>query len=259
MSDAEADYRLPALTRGRILKRYKRFLADVELANGEVVIAHCPNTGAMTGCWEPGAPVEISHSDNPKRKLAWTLERVDMGSGWVGVNTARTNQIIETFLNKGLIPGLETFESLQREPRVNPGSADRSRFDFLLTGADGSRCYIEVKNTSLIHEDRICFPDAVTARGRKHLELLAERATIGDRAVILYAPEPAGRSGIWPGRPRRSGVRRQSGGSGITWRGSVRSAVATHRLGDQLRRADGLRDELIERTVAGQPHWLFRR
>ena len=86
--------KLPPLQEGRILNRYKRFLADIELPDGRVVTAHCPNTGSMLGCWEPGAPVQLSHSENPRRKLAWTLERVDMGGGWIGVNTSRTNAVV---------------------------------------------------------------------------------------------------------------------------------------------------------------------
>ncbi|MES9956115.1 MAG: sugar fermentation stimulation protein SfsA, partial [Sedimenticola sp.] len=106
---------LPPLTRGRIIKRYKRFLADVVLDDGSQVTAHCPNTGSMRGCWEPDAPVQLSHSDNPKRKLAWTLERVDMGKGWVGVNTARTNAVVAEAVIEGKVPSLAGYEQLKRE------------------------------------------------------------------------------------------------------------------------------------------------
>lgn len=179
--------RFPPLTRGRILRRYQRFLADVELPGGEVVTAHCPNTGSMSGCWAPGAPAELSASDNPKRKLRWTLERVDMGQGWVGVNTGRTNQIMVWFLERGRVPGLEGYSSLRREPTYRaPGWPD-SRFDALLT-ADGRRdCYVEVKNTTLYTEGAIRFPDAKTERGRKHLLLLRHAVSEGHRGVILFA------------------------------------------------------------------------
>ncbi|MEA3292434.1 MAG: DNA/RNA nuclease SfsA [Pseudomonadota bacterium] len=179
---------LPPLTAGRILRRYKRFLADVELESGEIVTAHCPNTGSMQGCWAPGARVEISHSDNPGRKLPWTLERVDMGGGWIGVNTGRVNAVIAEAIEKGSIPTLSGYSTLKREPAYQAPGFPKSRFDLLLTDA-GERpdCYIEIKNATLLVNDVIEFPDAVTTRGRKHLELLAYAAGEGLRAVMLYA------------------------------------------------------------------------
>ena len=178
---------VPPLTRGRILKRYKRFLADVELPDGRIVTAHCPNTGSMTGCWEPGAPAELSASDNPKRKLKWTLERVDMGKGWVGVNTSRANQVMGSFLAGGKIPGLDGYDAMRSEPTYLAEDFPKSRFDALLTG-DGRRdCYVEVKNTTLYADGAIRFPDAVTDRGRKHLLLLRHAVRAGHRGVILFA------------------------------------------------------------------------
>lgn len=187
MNPHRQEYTLPPLTNGRILDRYKRFLADIELDDGSVITAHCPNTGSMTGCWARGAPVQISHSDNPRRKLEWTLERVDMGQGWVGVNTARTNRIINYLVSQRLIPGLAEFDEIQREPGYSPEGFERSRFDLLLKNHNAADCYIEVKNTSLIMDDRILFPDAVTVRGRKHLQLLAHAVRNGFRGVILFA------------------------------------------------------------------------
>lgn len=187
MNTSSPAYALPPLTNGRILKRYKRFLADVELDTGELVTAHCANTGSMTGCWKPGAPVQLSHSDNPKRKLAWTLERVDMGAGWIGVNTARTNHIVCALINARLIPGLEAFDDIKREPAYSPVGYDRSRFDLLLTAADRADCFIEVKNTTLVVGNQVQFPDAVTSRGRKHLTLLAHAVEEGHRGVMLFA------------------------------------------------------------------------
>lgn len=179
--------RFPPLTRGTIVSRYKRFLADVKLDSGELVTAHCPNTGAMTGCWAPGAPVELSASDNPRRKLNWTLERVDMGQGWVGVNTSRTNHIISWFIEHGKVPGFEHFDQLQREPSYIAEGFPRSRFDLLLRSDTEPDCYIEIKNTTLLMDSRIQFPDAVTERGRKHLLLLAHAVEAGFRGVILFA------------------------------------------------------------------------
>ncbi len=178
---------MPPLTAGRILSRYKRFLADVELENGEVVVAHCPNTGAMTGCWAPGAAVELSASTNPKRKLNWTLERVDMGQGWIGVNTTRTNHIIAELIRNKEIPGLTQYDLLQSEPVYSAPDFPRSRFDFLLRGVAGADCYVEVKNATLLVAGQIQFPDAVTQRGRKHLLLLLDAVQRGYRGVILYA------------------------------------------------------------------------
>ncbi|MEW8425210.1 MAG: DNA/RNA nuclease SfsA [Candidatus Thiodiazotropha sp.] len=177
---------LPPLTNGRILRRYKRFLADIELPGGEVVTAHCPNTGSMLGCWQPGAPVQLSHSDNPRRKLAWTLERVDMGQGWIGVHTGRTNPVIEEALREGRIAELVGYRSIRREV-VYSHDGERSRFDLFL--AEGSRvdAWVEVKNVTLWRGDGLSFPDAVTARGRKHLELLAAACGQGYRGVMVYA------------------------------------------------------------------------
>ena len=174
-----------------MIRRYKRFLADVRLESGEEVIAHCPNTGRMTGCWEPGAPVELSASDNPKRKLRWTVERVDMGRGWVGVNTARTNAIVNAFIEEKKIPGLDQYDLCLKEPAFSAKGFPPSRFDFLLSQTAQqkpvSSCYVEVKNATLIVGDSIQFPDAVSDRGRKHLLLLQQAARQGFRAVILFA------------------------------------------------------------------------
>ena len=129
---------LPKLTPGRILRRYKRFLADVELANGELVTAHCPNTGSMRSCWQPGVPVELSHSSDPKRKIAWTLARVDMGSGWVGVHTGRTNPVMAEGIAEGRIPPLAGYDELRREVRFELEGHPRSRLDLqLLNGPEG--------------------------------------------------------------------------------------------------------------------------
>lgn len=180
-------YALPPLYDAVLLNRYKRFLADVRLPDGSTVTAHCPNTGSMRSCWEPGAPVQLSHSENPKRKLAWTLERVDMGHGWIGVNTGRVNQIVASAINGGHIPQLSGYDQLQREPAFLVPGFPASRFDMLLRA--GSRCdaYVEVKNTTLMLERVISFPDSVTVRGRKHLELLSEAVRQGNRGVIVFA------------------------------------------------------------------------
>ena len=178
--------KLPALANGRILKRYKRFLADVELDNGELVVAHVPNTGRMTGCWKPGAPVQLSHSDNPRRKLAWTLERVDMGNGWVGVNTQRTNPVVEEALVRNRVSLLDGYGRIERE-KVPPLEGRRSRLDLFLSRGRDADAWIEVKNVTLLEGDCLAFPDAVSVRGSKHLRDLQLLVAKGYRAVILYA------------------------------------------------------------------------
>ena len=178
---------LPPLTPGRIQRRYKRFLADVELEDGSLVTAHCPNTGSMRGCWEPGAPVELSHSDNPRRKLAWTLERVDMGAGWVGVNTARTNGVVAEAIAAGRVPSLAGYTGLRREVTWDLPGHPRSRLDLMLTGGGGPDVLVEVKNVTLLEGDRLLFPDAVSERALKHIELLHGVVGQGMRGVILFA------------------------------------------------------------------------
>ena len=179
--------KLPTLTNGKIISRYKRFLADIELNSGDTVTAHCPNTGSMQGCWKQGAPVQVSASDNPKRKLQWTLERVDMGAGWIGINTSRVNTIMSGFINDNAVPGLEGYSNLKREPAYNVDGFDRSRFDILLSGSKRKPCFVEVKNTTLYRNQEIQFPDAKTARGKKHLKLLQHAAKNGYRSVMLFA------------------------------------------------------------------------
>ncbi len=178
--------RLPPLVNGWILRRYQRFLADVELADGRRVVAHVPNTGRMTGCWAPGAPVQLSHSDDPRRKLAWTLERVDMGGGWIGVNTHRVNGVVEEGVRQGRVPGLKGYRHTRREVMADVVSA-ASRLDLLLEEGPAPPAWVEIKNTTLLVENALCFPDAVTTRGRKHLETLERLRHAGFRAVILFA------------------------------------------------------------------------
>jgi len=187
--------RLPPLVSGRILRRYKRFLADVALDDGRSVTAHCPNTGSMTSCWAPGAAAQVSYSDNPKRKLSWTLERVDMGRGWVGVHTGRTNAVVAEGIADGRVHALSGYRHIRHEPPFNLASHPPSRFDLLLTGGTEPDAFVEVKNTTLLDGDVIRFPDAVTVRGRKHLLLLVEAVRLGHRGVIVFAVNrPEGRA-----------------------------------------------------------------
>ena len=138
--------------------------------------------------------MQLSHSGNPKRKLPWTLERIDMGKGWVGVNTSRVNRIVAAAVNSGRVPPLAGYRGMRNEPAFRaPGFPD-SRFDLLLSDGPQRDAFVEVKNTTLVQGESITFPDAVTERGRKHLELLLEAVKQGRRGVILFAlNRPEGR------------------------------------------------------------------
>ena len=176
---------LPPLTPARLLRRYKRFLADVELADGSQVTAWCPNPGAMSGCMAPGWPVSLSFSADPRRKLAWTWEVSHAPDGPdILVHTGRTNALAREAIEAGLLPGLGTGGRLRSEVRVDR----HSRMDFLLEADDGPPCWIEVKAVTLPTEvpGLGAFPDARTARGRKHLDTLMARVAAGERAVQLF-------------------------------------------------------------------------
>lgn len=180
-------YRYPSLYPGILLKRYKRFFADVQLATGEVVTAHCPNTGPMTGVSTLGSAVQLSKSDNPNRKLAYTLELIEVNDNqptWVGVNTTLPNQIVKLALAKHLFPELGNYSQIKGE--VVYGLDKKSRVDFFLTGNDTELpIYLEVKNTTWCAGTLALFPDTETTRGQKHLrELMALLPTM--RAVMLY-------------------------------------------------------------------------
>ncbi len=168
------------LVPARLVRRYKRFLADVVLPNGAEAVAHCANPGSMLGCMPPGARIWLSPNRNPAAKLAWRWELVEIDGALVGINTARTNRIVEAALRAGRIAPLVGYRSIRREVRY--GAA--SRVDFLLE--EPGRCFLEVKNVTLRRADEAQFPDAVTLRGRRHLEELARLAVKGDRAVMLY-------------------------------------------------------------------------
>ncbi len=181
-------YTYPPLLPGRLLKRYKRFFADIELDSGEVITAHCPNTGPMTGVCTVGQPVQVSESDNPKRKLAYTWELIqvpDQGGTWVGVNTGLPNRIIKSALLAQQLPALAG-RYAQVRPEVAYGAGGKSRIDFLLTDEQGENpIYVEVKNTTWTAGRTAVFPDTVTTRGQKHLRELMALGTEA-KAVMLY-------------------------------------------------------------------------
>ena len=172
----------PPLTRGHLIKRYNRFLADVALDQGEIVTAHCSNSGRMTGCNQPGQPVYLSYHDNPKRKLKYTWELIEMPASLVGVNTLVPNRLVAKVLENGVVPELSRYTQVSREVKVN----QQSRLDLKLTGPDMADCYIEIKNCTLVEDGRAMFPDAPTTRGQKHLQELAKLKATGSRAIIFF-------------------------------------------------------------------------
>ncbi|MEL6927807.1 MAG: DNA/RNA nuclease SfsA [Cyanobacteria bacterium J06600_6] len=178
-------YQYPPLTSGRLIKRYKRFLADIELETGEVITAHCPNTGPMTGVNIANSLVQVSKSDNPKRKLAYTWEMIQLGSTWVGTNTAIPNRVVKLALQQKLLPELAArYTTVKAE--VPYGKDKKSRVDFLLTGEDKQPpIYVEVKSVTLSAENLALFPDTVTTRGQKHLRELTDLVP-SSQAVMLY-------------------------------------------------------------------------
>ncbi len=175
------------LIEGRLLKRYKRFLADVELSDGSVVTVHTANTGAMTGCCEPGSRVWLSRSDNPKRKYPLTWEIIEVAPGVsCGINTMLSNKLVREAIESGFITELDGYQSIRSE--VQYGN-ENSRIDLLLESESYKSkppCYVEVKNVTLVNDGVGLFPDAVTARGTKHLRELMVMVEQGARAVIFY-------------------------------------------------------------------------
>ncbi len=175
-------YQYPPLTEGILIKRYKRFMADIQLDSGEIITAHCPNTGPMTGVCILGSKVQVSHSNNPKRKLAYTWEMIDINNTWVGVNTALPNRVIKIALEKFIFPELGKYSEIR--PEISLGKEKKSRIDFLLTGGEKD-IYLEVKNTTWAKQNIALFPDTVTTRGQKHLHELIDLLTIA-KPVMLY-------------------------------------------------------------------------
>jgi sugar fermentation stimulation protein A len=174
------------LVRGTLLRRYKRFLADVDLETGETVTAHCANSGSMLSVDAPGSEVWLSPARNPDRKLKYTWELIRIGETLVGINTGHPNAIVAEAVAAGEIPELNGYTSARREVKYGRNS----RIDLLLEGPGRPRCFVEVKNVTLRREGGperpVEFPDAVTARGAKHLAELSNMVRDGDRAVMMY-------------------------------------------------------------------------
>ena len=168
------------LVKGKLVRRYKRFLADVELEDGTIVIAHCTNSGSMKTCIEEGAPVYLSPATDPKRKTKFTWEMIYINNSWIGVNTIIPNQLAFDAIVAGEIEKLKGYTFVKREVKFGD-----SRFDIYAENKN-EKCFVEVKNVTMKVGNYALFPDAVTTRGRKHLETLIEVKKSGIRAVMLY-------------------------------------------------------------------------
>lgn len=167
---------------GKLIKRYKRFLADIELDSGEFITAHCPNSGSMKSCTHPGWKVILSENDNPKRKYKYTWEMVHNEKCWIGINTMVPNIIAEEAIKNDTISELNEYTEIKREVKYG----ENSRIDILLKN-ERETCYVEIKNVTLVEDDgNYYFPDSVTSRGLKHLHELMEMKKLGHRAVMLF-------------------------------------------------------------------------
>lgn len=175
-------YHLPPLITGKLIKRYKRFMADVELDTGEVVVAHCPNSGSMKGCAIPGSKVWLSKSDNPKRKLKYTWELILTPDTMIGINTQVPNKLVKQSIENNLIQELSGYDKVKAEIKTS----DHTRLDLLLEKNTGEKCYVEIKNCTMVEDGIAMFPDAVTTRGQKHLDELEHLVSLGHRGVIFY-------------------------------------------------------------------------
>jgi sugar fermentation stimulation protein A len=178
--------------RGRFVRRYKRFFADVETEDGRTLTVHCPNPGSMKGFHRPGAAVRCSTSDDPKRKLRHTLEMMRLGRTWVGLHTGRANAVVARALAAGLPRALAGYGEIAREV-APPQGEGRSRLDFRLSGhpRDPRPAWVEVKSVTLAEGSLALFPDSVTERGRRHLDVLEALHAGGDRAALVFLVQRA--------------------------------------------------------------------
>jgi sugar fermentation stimulation protein A len=175
----------PPLTRGTLVRRYKRFLADVVLEDGDPITVHCPNTGSMLGVAEPGCGLWLLHHDSPTRRYPWAWELTELADGTLaGINTQRGNTLVREAIAGGALPSLAGYSSFTAEARYG---AEGSRIDWLLQADGHPDCYVEVKNVTAAVQDGIAvFPDAVSARGTKHLRELMGVVRNGSRAVLVF-------------------------------------------------------------------------
>ena len=184
--DTDFIYTYPPLIPGILKRRYKRFLADIELESGEIITAHCANTGPMIGVCDFDSRVYVSQSNNPKRKLAYSWELIEVNNTWVGINTALPNRVIKQMLEQEKLPPLKgKYNKVRSE--VPYGKEKKSRIDFLLTGeAEEKSIYLEVKNTTLAQDKMALFPDTVTTRGQKHLQELMDLLPNAEPMMLYF-------------------------------------------------------------------------
>ncbi len=216
------------LIRGTLVQRYKRFLADVRLPTGEIVTAHCTNTGSMLGCKEPGSAVYVSLSPNKGRKLAYTWEMIQIRKAWVGINTLHPNRLVAEAIEAGTLRELLGYEVIRREVKVSA----HSRLDLCLEG-NNRCCYVEVKNVTLSFDGAAAFPDSVSERATKHLKELIRLKRQGHRAAIVFviqrgdcgyfrpADEIDPEYGRWLRRAVKAGVEALPYGATVTPKGIV--------------------------------------
>ena len=220
----------PPLLAGTLVRRYKRFLADIITSEGQELTIHCPNTGSMRGCCAPGSRVWYWDSGNPKRKYPHTWELVEVAPGsLVGINTLRANQLVKEALLAKQIAELADYDQLSSEVRFGE---ENSRIDFLLVQGE-AQCYVEVKSMTLGENGIGYFPDAVTSRGQKHLRELMKIAQSGQRAVLLFCVQHTGVTEARPADtidPEYAVLLRQAIATGVEviawqWQLSATSAV----------------------------------
>ncbi len=190
------EFETPLLA-GTLLRRYKRFLADIELADGSVITAHSPNTGSMLGCAEPGSRVWLRAVDNPARKYPHAWELVENHAGvMIGINTGVVNRLVGEAVYAGVVTELQGYATLRQEVRYG---AENSRIDLLLEAAGRPACYVEIKNVTAVDAGGSAFfPDAVSARGSKHLRELMQVAAQGARGVIFFCVQRADAAAVRP-------------------------------------------------------------
>jgi len=169
------------LIEATFLKRYKRFLTDMKLTNGDIVVAHCPNTGSMKTCLQENAPALLWDANNPKRKLRYSFKAIKINKTWIGIDTLLPNKLAELAIAAGEIEELDGYELIEREKKMG----QNSRVDLLLSN-NKLKCYVEVKNVTMVENSVASFPDAITTRGQKHLVELMERVKEGHKAAMLF-------------------------------------------------------------------------
>lgn len=224
---------LPPLIPARLIRRYQRFLADFQLEGGDIVTAHCPNSGSMKGCAVPGSACFLSRCDKPGRKLCYTWELVMADNCWIGINTGLPNRLVQRGIESGVIEELQGYDTIRPEVRYGTNS----RIDLLLSN-DRQLCYVEVKNVTLVEDGRALFPDAATVRGQKHLRELMEMVRCGHRAINFFVVQRQDGVSVSPADaidPEYGRLLRQAAETGVellAYQASVsrETITLTHRL-----------------------------